>query len=61
MTHIDTFSCVRDAVAETPEQADAAIHCGVTQSRINDLLHGRVSRFPLDALMNMATDGYMLS
>jgi predicted XRE-type DNA-binding protein len=36
-------------------QAEAAIHCGVTQPRINDLLRGRVSRFSLDALFNIAT------
>ena len=37
------------------KQADAAIHCGVTQPRMNDLLRGRVSRFSLDALVNIAT------
>lgn len=37
------------------KQADAALHCGVTQPRINDLLRGRVSRFSLDALVNIAT------
>lgn len=37
------------------KQVDAATHCGVTQPRINDLLRGRVSRFSLDALVNMAT------
>jgi predicted XRE-type DNA-binding protein len=36
------------------KQADAATHCGVTQPRINDLLRGRVSRFSLDALVNIA-------
>jgi predicted XRE-type DNA-binding protein len=36
-------------------QAEAAIRCGVTQPRINDLLRGRVSRFSLDALVNIAT------
>jgi len=36
------------------KQADAALHCGVTQPRINDLLRGRVSRFSLDALVNIA-------
>jgi predicted XRE-type DNA-binding protein len=35
-------------------QANAAIHCGVTQPRINDLLRGRISRFSLDALVNIA-------
>lgn len=36
-------------------QAEAARRCGVTQPRMNDLLHGRVSRFSLDALVNMVT------
>ena len=36
-------------------QSVAAKHCGVTQPRINDLLRGRVSRFSLDALVNIAT------
>lgn len=36
-------------------QAEAASRCGVTQPRINDLLCGRVSRFSLDALVNIAT------
>lgn len=35
-------------------QADAAAQCGVTQPRINDLLRGRISRFSLDALVNIA-------
>jgi predicted XRE-type DNA-binding protein len=37
------------------KQVEAAEHCGVTQPRINDLLRGRVSRFSLDALVNIAT------
>jgi predicted XRE-type DNA-binding protein len=36
-------------------QEESARHCGVTQPRINDLLRGRVSRFSLDALVNIAT------
>jgi predicted XRE-type DNA-binding protein len=36
-------------------QAKAATHCGITQPRMNDLLQGRVSRFSLDALVNIAT------
>jgi predicted XRE-type DNA-binding protein len=36
-------------------QAGAASRCGVTQPRINDLLRDRVSRFSLDALVNIAT------
>lgn len=36
-------------------QVEAANRCGVTQPRINDLLRGRVSRFSLDALVNLST------
>jgi predicted XRE-type DNA-binding protein len=36
-------------------QADAARQCGVSQPRINDLLRGRIERFSLDALVNLAT------
>ena len=36
-------------------QLEAADRCGVTQPRMNDLLRGRVSRFSLDALVNIAT------
>lgn len=35
-------------------QVEAARHCGVTQPRMNDLLRGRLSRFSLDALVNIA-------
>jgi predicted XRE-type DNA-binding protein len=35
-------------------QVEAARHCGVTQPRMNDLLRGRVSRFSLDALVNIS-------
>jgi predicted XRE-type DNA-binding protein len=41
--------------AEGWRQVEAAERCGVTQPRINDLLRGRVSRFSLDALVNIAT------
>ena len=41
--------------AEGWKQADAAQRCGVTQPRINDLLRGRVSRFSLGTLVNIAT------
>lgn len=36
-------------------QAVAAKQCGITQPRINDLLRGRISRFSLDALVNIAS------
>ena len=41
--------------AEGWKQVETADRCGVTQPRINDLLRGRVSRFSLDALVNIAT------
>jgi len=45
------------AIIETNgwKQTEAAARCGVTQPRINDLLRGRVARFSLDALVNIAT------
>ena len=35
-------------------QHEAAKRCSVTQPRINELLRGRISRFSLDALVNIA-------
>ncbi len=35
-------------------QAESAARCGVTQPRMNDLLRGRIARFSLDALVNIA-------
>ena len=35
-------------------QAAAAKRLGLTQPRLNDLLRGRISKFSLDALMNLA-------
>jgi len=47
---------IADIVSENGwKQAEAARRCGVTQPRVNDLLRGRVSRFSLDALVNIAT------
>lgn len=40
--------------AQEWSQTEAARRCGVTQPRINDLLRGRISRFSLDALVNIA-------
>jgi predicted XRE-type DNA-binding protein len=37
------------------KQTEAAQHCGITQPRLNDLLRGRISKFSLDALVNIAT------
>ena len=36
------------------KQIEAAQHCGITQPRLNDMLRGRISRFSLDALVNIA-------
>lgn len=36
-------------------QSQAAELCGVTQPRLSELLDGKISRFNLDALVNMAT------
>jgi predicted XRE-type DNA-binding protein len=35
-------------------QVEVAERCGVSQPRINDLMNGRLSRFSLDALVNIA-------
>ena len=35
-------------------QLEAAKHCSVTQPRINELRRSRISRFSLDALVNIA-------
>jgi predicted XRE-type DNA-binding protein len=36
-------------------QAAAAKVCQITQPRMNDLLNGKISKFSLDALVNIAT------
>lgn len=36
-------------------QAQAAKQCGVSQPRMNDLLRGKISKFSLDALVDVAT------
>lgn len=36
-------------------QEEAAKHCGITQPRMSDLLRGRLSKFSLDALVNIAS------
>ncbi len=36
-------------------QARAARQLGITQPRLNDLLHGKINKFSLDALMTLAT------
>jgi predicted XRE-type DNA-binding protein len=36
-------------------QARAARRLGITQPRLNDLLHGKINKFSLDALFSLAT------
>jgi predicted XRE-type DNA-binding protein len=36
-------------------RAEAAHHCGVPEPHVDDLMRGRVSRFSLDSLVNIAT------
>jgi predicted XRE-type DNA-binding protein len=36
-------------------QAQAARRLAITQPRLNDLLHGKINNFSLDALMTLAT------
>jgi predicted XRE-type DNA-binding protein len=36
-------------------QAKAARRLGITQPRLNDLLHGKINKFSLDALTTLAT------
>lgn len=36
-------------------QTEATQHCGITQPRMNDLLRGRISKFSIDALVNIAS------
>ena len=35
-------------------QAQAARRLGITQPRLNDLLHGKINKFSLDTLMTLA-------
>jgi predicted XRE-type DNA-binding protein len=52
----DLMNQIEELIQESGwTQAEAAKHCGVTQPRINDLLRGRISRFSLDALVNIAS------
>jgi predicted XRE-type DNA-binding protein len=51
----DIMIAIRGAVdAWGITQTAAAKRLGVTQPRMNDLLRGRIDKFSLDALMNLA-------
>jgi len=49
------MAVIRKIEATKWTQREAAMKCGITQPRLNDLLRGRISRFSLDALVNIAT------
>ncbi|HBH34718.1 MAG TPA: XRE family transcriptional regulator, partial [Psychrobacter sp.] len=34
-------------------QSEIAKHCGIPQPRLNDLLQGKISKFSLDAIVNI--------
>lgn len=47
---------IQQAVAKWGQtQAATAKRLGLTQPRLNDLLRGRINKFSLDALINLAT------
>ena len=52
----ELMNAIREAVeAWELTQAAAAKRLGLTQPRMNDLLRGRINKFSLDALINMAS------
>jgi predicted XRE-type DNA-binding protein len=51
----DVMIAIRDVVDKWKvTQAEAAKRLAITQPRLNDLLRGRIDKFSLDALMNLA-------
>jgi predicted XRE-type DNA-binding protein len=54
-TRADLMLKIAEIIGESGwSQKEAAARCHVTQPRMNDLLRGRISRFSLDALVNIA-------
>ena len=50
------MTALKDRLAQSGvSQAQAAELFGVTQPRLSDLVRGKIDRFRLDALVNMAT------
>jgi predicted XRE-type DNA-binding protein len=52
------MSRIRETARGTT-QRDAAKQFGVTQPRLNDLMRGKISKFSLDALVNMLSHAGM--
>jgi predicted XRE-type DNA-binding protein len=47
---------IKDTVCSwSMTQGQAARRLGITQPRLNDLLHGKINKFSLDTLMTLAT------
>ena len=45
---------ITDIIKQTSgTQSEIAKLCGITQHRLNDLLQGKISKFSLDALVNI--------
>ena len=54
----DLMMALRKVVdAWSMTQADAAKKLGITQPRLSDLLRGRIDKFSLDALVDLAARG----
>ena len=52
----DLMVAIRNVVDQWDmKQAEAAKRLGMTQPRMNDLLRGRIEKFSLDTLLNIAT------
>lgn len=52
----DVMIAIKDKVGSwKTTQAQAARRLGITQPRLNDLLHGKINKFSLDTLMTLAT------
>lgn len=52
----DVLTAIRRAVDKrNVTQAVAAKRLGVTQARLNDLIRGKIDKFSVDALMNIAS------
>ena len=52
----DVMIAIKEAVRGwSMTQARAARRLGITQPRLNDLLHGKINKFSLDTLLTLAT------
>jgi predicted XRE-type DNA-binding protein len=54
----ELMGVLRDWIAKVT-QVEAAKRLGVSQPRVNDLVRGRIERFSLDALVNLAAKARM--